>query len=122
MEQLQYLTEIPVDERDGFDKFIQETRKEYIPSPKDTVKEVLRTHQFIMEALEAERNVSKVISDLRTEAYNSFLLHEAQMNAHILKNISEMFAVPGRKFDELCKIFNENPNSIEDAYSGELDR
>ncbi|RLV58000.1 type II restriction endonuclease [Parashewanella curva] len=117
MENLQYLAEIPECEQKGFDKFIQNTRKLYIPSPKDTVKEVLNNHQEMMIALKTEKNVSKVISDLRTEAYNSFLLHEAQMNAHILKNISNQFAVPGRKFDDLCEAFNHNPLDTKEKLS-----
>lgn len=112
MSDLTFLTEIPEAEQQNFDKFIQASRKEFISPPKETVKQVLAEHSELMEALNNGGDVSAVIRTLREEAYKSFLISEAQMNAYILKNISERFSFPQEKFNHLYDIFDKSDEEI----------
>lgn len=112
MADLTYLTEIPKNEQNSFDKFIQNSRKEFIAPPKETVKQVLAEHNELMVAIKEGRNVSSVIKTLREEAFSSFLVSEAKMNAFILKHISEKFEVPHKKFDMLYDIFDRSSEEI----------
>lgn len=112
MQELTFLTEIPEREQKSFDKFIQSSRKEFISPPKDTVKTVLSEHQELMSALQVGGDVSSVVRTLREEAFRSFLVSEAKMNAYILKHISEKFSVPEEKFDFLYNIFNESEKEM----------
>ncbi len=57
-----YLTEIPDCERDAFGKFIKAQRKRFIPSPKETVKQVLATNHLLMKESNEAKEVSKVIA------------------------------------------------------------
>ncbi len=114
MQSMTYLTEIPVDERDEFDKFIQNERKQFIPSPQETVKQVLKDNAKLMSELKDCKEVSKVIATLREEAYRSFLLAETKMNSHILKHIADKFKVPNEKFNKLYEIFNQSDKQIKD--------
>ncbi len=112
MQDLGFLTEIPDDEKDGFDSYIQETRKAFILPPKDTVTKVLEEQAELMQALYEERQVSEVIRVLREEAFKSFLLQEAEMNAYLLKHISERFTVPCEKFEKLYELFEKGEEEI----------
>ncbi|MFR9535008.1 MAG: type II restriction endonuclease [Rikenellaceae bacterium] len=109
-----YLTEIPAEEREDFDKFIQGERKLFIPSPQETVKQVLKDNAQLMSDLKDCKEVSKVIAILREEAYHSFLLAETKMNSHILKHIADKFKVPSKKFNKLYEIFNQSDKDIKD--------
>jgi len=108
MQDLTFLTEIPEREQKSFDKFIQPSRKNFISPPKETVKAVLGEHKELMSALQMGRDISTVVRTLREEAFRSFLVSEARMNAYILKHISEKFSVPKEKFDFLYDIFNKS--------------
>jgi len=108
MQDLTFLTEIPEREQKSFDKFIQSSRKNFISPPKETVKAVLGEHKELMSALQMGRDISTVVRTLREEAFRSFLVSEARMNAYILKHISEKFSVPKEKFDFLYDIFNKS--------------
>lgn len=107
-----YLTEIPQEEREKFDKFIQNERKQFIPSPQETVKQVLMNNAPLMSDLKDCQKVSKVIAVLREEAYQCFLQAETKMNSHILKHIADKFKVPKNKFNQLYKIFNQSEKDI----------
>lgn len=109
-----FLTEIPATEIKFFDAFIHRTRREFIPSPKETVKQVLAEHDELMNAFATDHQASLVIKTLREEAFSSFLVAEAKMNAHILKNISEQFSVPKEKFNALCGIFEHSNEKMEE--------
>lgn len=112
MKNITFLTEIPKDEQEAFDKFIQATRKEFIPAPKETVRSVLKEHVDLMNAIQDGKDISNVIRILREESFRSFLIAEAKMNAHVLKHISEKFAVPAEKFDHLYDIFNQSQKEM----------
>ncbi|MFR9589174.1 MAG: type II restriction endonuclease [Rikenellaceae bacterium] len=112
MQDLKFLTEIPSDEQNAFDRYIQMARKTFIIPPKETVKKVLSEHSDLMEALNVERDVSIVVRTLREEAFRSFLAQEAAMNAYLLNHISEKFAVPKKKFDQLYDIFCQSDDEI----------
>ncbi|HHG3294603.1 TPA: type II restriction endonuclease [Vibrio parahaemolyticus] len=114
MQDLTFLTEIPVEEQKAFDRYIQTARKDFILPPKETVKRVLAEHSDLMGALNDERDVSRVVRTLREEAFSSFLVQEAEMNAYILKHISEKFAVPKEKFNYLFDIFEKSDKEIKE--------
>lgn len=114
MEELNYLTEIPSTEQKDFDRFIQETRKSFILSPKETVKHVLEENTDLMKDIKTGNNVSSVIRKLREETFRSFLVSEAKMNAHILKYISEKFAIPKERFNHLYNLFNKNSDEMKE--------
>ena len=112
MQNLKFLTEIPNDEQEAFDRYIQKARKSFILPPKETVKQVLAEHADLMKALNVERDVSIVVRTLREKAFRSFLVQEAAMNAYLLNHISEKFAVPKEKFDQLYDIFSKSDSEI----------
>ncbi|EOX1548832.1 type II restriction endonuclease [Vibrio cholerae] len=114
MQDLTFLTEIPVEEQKAFDRYIQTARKDFILPPKETVKRVLAEHSDLMGALKDERDVSRVVRTLREEAFSSFLVQEAEMNAYILKHISEKFTVPKEKFDYLFDIFGKSDKEVKE--------
>jgi hypothetical protein len=114
MQNLKFLTEIPIEEQQDFDRYIQTARKKFILPPKDTVKKVLAEHSDLMEALNVERDVSRVVKTLREEAFRSFLTQEAEMNAYLLKHISEKFSVPKEKFDHLYDIFSQRDHEVKE--------
>lgn len=114
MEKLEFLTAIPDKEQKAFDGYIQISRKDFIASPKETVKKVLKEHSTLLDTLQKEKNVSSVIRLLRDMAFNSFLIQEAKMNAHILKHISEKFSVPQEKFNALYAIFNKSDKEVKE--------
>lgn len=99
MTKLAFLTDIPENEKKDFDAFIQATRREFISTPNDTVKSVLVNNKHLMSALKSDQDVSNVIRQLREKAFDSFLVSEAEMNAYILKHISQRFSVPEEKFN-----------------------
>ena len=114
MQDLTFLTEIPVKELEGFDRYIQAARRDFILPPKETVQRVLAEHAELMGALEEKQDVSGVVRTLREEAFRSFLTQEAEMNAYILKHISEKFAVPKEKFNHLFDIFEKSGQELKD--------
>lgn len=113
MQDLTFLTEVPKREQKEFGVFIRSTRKEFIASPKDTVKSVLEKYPDLTK-IQKDQNISAVIRRLREKAFDSFCLSEAKMNAHILKNISEKFTTPKSKFDHLYDIFDKSSEEIKD--------
>lgn len=112
MKDLTFLTEIPVEEQEAFDLYIRTARKKFILPPKDTVTRVLAEHAELIDALKGDKDVSGVVRTLREEAFSSFLVQEAEMNAYILKHISEKFTVPGEKFNHLFDIFEKSDEEI----------
>lgn len=114
MRDLKFLTEIPIEEQKDFDRYIQAARKKFILPPKETVKKVLAEHSDLMKALNVERDVSTVVKTLREEAFRLFLVQEAEMNAYLLKHISEKFAVPEKKFAHLYDIFSQSDSEIKE--------
>ena len=115
MQNLSFLTEIPETEQKDFDQFIQAARKEFISAPKETVKTVLAGNSALMHTLHKDHAVSAIIRTLREEAYRSFLVSEAAMNAYILRHISEKFAIPEQKFDHLYNIFQASSKDTNKA-------
>ena len=114
MNNLTFLTNIPESEKMAFDNFIKKARKDFIPSPKDTVKITLEENTRLMSALCKQKNVPLVIKKLREQAYDSFLMSEAKMNAYILKHIAEKFAMPQKKFNELYTIFERSDKELKE--------
>lgn len=110
---LSFLTDIPQAEQADYDRFIQQARKKAILPPKETVLDVLAEHQELVSALKEQGNVSDVIKTLREEAFRSFLVQEAKMNAHILKHIADQFTVPHEKFVECYKLFTQSSDDME---------
>jgi hypothetical protein len=110
--ELDFLTEIPESERKGFDEYIRNARKTFIQSPKVTVKIVLESNSNLMLALQGKEGVSDVIKTLREEAFTLFLIQESQMNAFLLKHISEKFEVPKEAFEQLCNVFDESNETL----------
>lgn len=108
MHELSYLTEIPDSEQKVFDKFIQNARKEFIISPKETVEHVLHSNSELMQALTDKKHISSVITSLRENAYDAFLVQEAKMNAYILKNIANSFAIPEQKLNHAYDSFERS--------------
>ncbi|TBR42000.1 type II restriction endonuclease [Marinomonas agarivorans] len=114
MSELGFLTAIPAEEQSDFDEFIQSARKQFISTPKDTVKSVLSENASLVAALKENKDISGVIQQLREKAFDSFLVAEAKMNAHILKHISDKFAVPAEKFEHLYTIFNQSSKEMKE--------
>ncbi len=114
MQNLTFLTEIPAAEQQNFDKFIKMSRQQFILSPTQTVKNVLHHHTELMRGLKQDKEVSKIIKILRGASFNSFLLAEAKMNAHILKNISQKFDLPKEKFNQLYAVFSQDKTDVKE--------
>lgn len=113
-QQVTFLTEIPKVEKKKFDDYIKGVRKELISSPKETVTVALQEHAELIELLIKNKSVSSTIKQLREEAYNAFLVQEAQMNSHILRHISEKFSIPQEKFDYLYGIFEQSKDEMKE--------
>jgi len=109
---LSYLTEIPNSEKNSFDEYIRKSRKQFIKSPRDTVRDVLEENNSLMLKLKEKEDVSFVIRTLREDAFKSFLIQESKMNAYLLKHISEKFSVPEEKFNYLCEVFENSKNDL----------
>ena len=111
-QQLNYLTEIPNEEKSDFDQFIKDSRKKFISTPKDTVNHILVTHDDLMYELKDKKNASETINVLREKAFTSFLKDEAKMNAYILNRISEQFDAPKCSFDNFVSIFQQSTQEL----------
>lgn len=114
MQNLTFLTEIPAAEQQNFDAFIKTSRQQFILSPTQTVKNVLQHHAELMCGLKQDKEVSKIIKILRGASFNSFLLAEAKMNAHILKDISQKFDLPKEKFNQLYAVFSQDKIDVKE--------
>lgn len=110
MQNLEFLTKIPQEEAYQFDEFIREARSQFIKSPTESVKQVLVKNTSLLKKIKNSHTISDIIAQLREESYENFLLEEAEMNAHILKNISYEFALPFEKFLTLYHLFIETKN------------
>ncbi|MFM7630370.1 MAG: type II restriction endonuclease [Alphaproteobacteria bacterium] len=114
MNDVTFLTEIPQNEQKPFDDYIQNARKTFILSPKETVKTVLRDHVELMEGLRTDKNVSDTILRLRNESFHAFLIQESKMNAYLLNHISEKFPVPAEKFMAVYGLFEKSKKDMEE--------
>lgn len=114
MHDLPFLTEIPKDEQENFDRYVQAARKSFILSPKNTVKAVLNDHNDLMNSLKNKRNLSSIIKTLREESFKSFLIQEAEMNSYLLKHISQKFRFPSQRFYCLYDVFEKSQIEIKE--------
>ena len=112
---MKLLTEIPVNEKAGFDKFVRQKRIELISSPKETAIKATQNNQQQVIRLLNENKISESIILLRELAYQEFLKEEAIFNGEILKSLAHQFKTPKEIIEKISNhLFELNINNKKD--------
>ncbi len=99
---LKTLIEIPAEEKEEFNNLIKDYRSKYIQKASDVVDIVFKKGGYKNEVLK-RKGITKIILEVRENAYNLFLDEEAKFNTNLLRDISIKLDTPKSIIDYLIQ-------------------
>ena len=106
--------EINKEESVIFDKQIREYRSKYIRPSQEIVDSICAKNKEILKTITIDKNISKLIQQLRTDVWEEFLKDEVEFNAAVMKDLHKVLKTPKAILDVLIE------NKITDKKGDEL--
>lgn len=111
---LPVVIEINKEESVIFDKQIREYRSKYIRPSQEIVDSICAKNKEILKTITIDKNISKLIQQLRTDVWEEFLKDEVEFNAAVMKDLHKVLKTPKAILDVLIE------NKITDKKGDEL--
>lgn len=111
---LPVVIEINKEESVIFDKQIREYRSKYIRPSQEIVDSICAKNKEILKTITIDKNISKLIQQLRTDVWEEFLNDEVEFNAAVMKDLHKVLKTPKAILDVLIE------NKITDKKGDEL--
>jgi hypothetical protein len=111
---LPIVIEINKEESAIFDKQIREYRSKYIRPSQEIVDSICIKNKEILKTITIDKNISKLIQQLRTSVWEEFLKDEVEFNAAVMKDLHKVLNTPKAILDVLIQ------NKITDKKGDEL--
>jgi hypothetical protein len=98
---LPLMVDLPLSEKDSFEKIVRKMRHAIIPSPTKVVEEIVANNRALLDSLIKGGRISETIYSLRNEAYELFLKEEAKFNIGIVEYIGRNVPTPRHILDAI---------------------
>lgn len=95
-----FITEIPAEEEEEFNKLIKSHRKKYIRSSQEIVEKVFSETPDFTKGIK-NKNISSSIEELRDLVWNEYLKDEVEFNIVLMQDLHETLKTPKHILDTL---------------------